>query len=353
MSEQERRLRYMADELDEQMRRSGVLLDEPELVAYLQGIVDRLFPELEDELTVFVHRSPDANAFMTPSGSLYMFAGFLARLDSEAQLAAVLGHEGVHYTHRHSVQSIRKAKSDSAAGMLIGLAIGVPIAGTLLAGTSYSGFSRDLEREADEIGFQRMRAAGYTVDDAHVAFERMAREAQVLKRRDGSLFASHPKLTERIATMKALAAAAPGEEGEYGRERYLETTQRMRMNVLADLLAQRQALTLILMLDEQDMLRHYPPEARFYLADAYRQRNERGDAERAEEHYLLAAHEAPEFAPTWRALGLHYMRSEQPEQALAAFEKFLELDQDAPDRAFIEQYAERFRQTVASTGDET
>lgn len=344
--EQEHRLRYISDEFDELLRRSDVLIDDPALVAYLQEVLDRLFPDHVGEMTVRLHRDSSTNAFVMQNGSVYVNAGMLARLTDEAQLAMVLGHEGEHYLRRDIVQTNLSAKGSSAFGTVIGLAVGVPAAGALLAGSSIAGFSRELERTADAAGFERVRSAGYATDGAHIPFERMAREAKAMGRKaGGGIFGSHPRLTARVSSLRTLAKH-DDDDGIRNRDDYLERTESVRLAALADQLEQRRHDALLVLLEDQDVIASYPAAARYYLAEAYRIRGKDGDIETALNNYRMAVDGSPEFAPAWRGLGLFHLRRGEQAEALHAFERFLALDPEATDRAFIERYIEQLQGAV-------
>lgn len=151
--------------------------------------------------------SPDINAFAIPGGYVYITRGLLARMSSEDELAAVLGHEIGHVAARHSVEQMAKAQK-AQLGML-GLSVlsggkyGQAVTG--LAGVAMnaamSGYSRDDEREADELGVIYMRKAGYNPKGAIDLMESF----KALEKREPSKieawFASHPQTSERIANI--------------------------------------------------------------------------------------------------------------------------------------------------------
>jgi len=94
----------------------------------------------------------------------------------------------------------------------------------------------------------------------------------------------------------------------------------------------------LLILERQDAFLRYPPSAWYYLGEAYRLRNEEGDTERAVTAYRTAIQQSPEFAPPYRALGLYYMKHNDPAEAEDFFSRYLELAPDAMDRDYIEYY---------------
>lgn len=344
--EQEHRLRHDAAELDEILANSGMLVDDAEAIAYLDGIVARMFPELTGEITVRLVRGNDSNAFSTANGSVYVLTGFLPWVATESQLAMILGHEVEHYLQRHVVSSALSMKTNFAVGNF--LSLGIPLVAPLLAASSYSGFSRGLEREADELGFNRLMAAGYAVDDAHLWFERMHALQEALPRRGSRIFSSHPRLEERIRSVQQAAAEHGNTDGDHGRERFLQAMTALRLDALAALAEQRQHVAILVLLEDEQMLASYPPSARYFLGEAYRLRNAEGDLERAGEEITRAAREAPDFAPAWRGLGLHLMRHGDGIAAADALETYLALAPNATDAAFIESYIANLRATAAA-----
>jgi predicted Zn-dependent protease len=332
---EENSLWHEADEFDQALARAGKLNPDPALTAYLQGIMDRLYPEFKGRFHVHLLNAQHINAFALPNGSVYVNAGLIARFQNEAQLATVMAHEGAHFTHRHSLQQAEMAKNASAFALVVAM-LGVPLVGDLAAMSSMFGYSREHERQADEIGYQRLLAAGYDPRESVHAFEHLLAEVKADDIQEPFFFASHPKLQERIDHFSELAKNATG--GEIARERYLDTTAALRLAALdADLAAYRYK-QLILVLTDPERRPEYPPEAAYYLGEAYRQRGEAGDPERAEHEYRSALEAAPQFAPPYRALGLLLYKRGDKTLAAPQLQRYLELAPDAPDRGHIEHY---------------
>ncbi|MEW6132677.1 MAG: M48 family metalloprotease [Pseudomonadota bacterium] len=331
----ERNLWAEAEEFDRALERSGKLLKNPALDTYLQGVMDRLYPEFGGRIRVRALDSNRLNAFALPNGSVYINTGLLARLQNEAQLATVLAHEGAHFVHRHSLQQIENAKNAAAVALVVGMA-GVPVVGNVVALGSMSGFSREHENQADHIGFQRLVAAGYSAKEAPKTFEHLIAEIKALDIDEPFFFASHPRLQDRVDTLSELAKA--GGDGEVRREPYVMALREVRLRALREDLDAYRYKQLILVLSDPARRREYPPEAGYFLGEAYRLRNQPGDAELAEREYTLSMELAPAFAPAYRALGmLHYRRGEK-NLAAPLFRHYLELAPDAADREYIELY---------------
>ena len=198
--EQRARLLFVTREEEAQLEAQGLLYGDAALDAYLQSVMDRLYPERHGEYRVRALRNTEFNAFAVATGDLYVYTGALLRLRNEAELAAVLGHEGGHLVGDHMYRGIVESKSVARIGsvLTLGLATTLPGLGALVNNSTMAGFSRDFEREADHTGFQRLTAAGYEPKAAAPVFERMAREVTERKiKRAPYIFADHPKLLER------------------------------------------------------------------------------------------------------------------------------------------------------------
>ncbi len=151
--------------------------DLPALQHYVNEVGQKLAkkshrPQLEYHFTVV--DSPQVNAFALPGGYIYVTRGILAYLNSEAELAAVLGHEIGHVTARHSVQQYSAATAANAAATIGGLvaSIFVPQMGGQLAqglqsllgltgSALLSGYGRSHELEADRLGAEYLARSGY------------------------------------------------------------------------------------------------------------------------------------------------------------------------------------------------
>jgi len=335
---EEQRVWYSAGELDDQMRKADYLYEDAALQAYVQQVMNKLYPEYRGAIRVQVADSPSLNAFALPNGSIYINTGLLARLDNEAQMATVLAHEGVHFTRKHSLQQRRNTKSSTAFSTTFGMVTGIPLLGELMAASSIYGFSKDLEREADAEGFKRLREAGYDVSQAPVTFEFLLAEVEALDIDEPYFFSTHPGLQERIDSFRQLAAPYASAGGYRGEEAYQAHVGALREHLLADYLGLGQFQSVLLILTREDAFTRYPPAAWYYLGEAYRMRGQEGDADRAAEAYRTALARAPGFAPTYRALGLQSMKSGESKAAARYFTRYLELAPAAPDRAYIEMY---------------
>ena len=203
------------DEIEENLGDSGRLITDQTVTTYVQGIVCRLAGPYCPDIRVYVVQTPHFNASMAPNGLMEVWTGLILRAENEAQLAYVLGHEIGHYLRRHSLQLYEdvRLKSDMLIYLsLVAAAAGQGYVGNLAqiaAHGSVLAFSRDNEREADDIGFELMVKAGYDPREAAVIWEGLVAERKAAKDSEPFIFFStHPPTSERIATLKKLAQEA-------------------------------------------------------------------------------------------------------------------------------------------------
>ncbi|UCO97823.1 M48 family metalloprotease [Metapseudomonas lalkuanensis] len=137
------------------------------LQAYVQEVGQRVASHSHRSNIAYhftVVDSPDINAFALPGGYIYIHRGLLAYLNSEAELAAVLGHEVGHVTARHSVQQQSQSTAWNILGQAVAIGTGVGAAADLtnVLGTAFvRGYGRDMELEADGLGAQYLARSGY------------------------------------------------------------------------------------------------------------------------------------------------------------------------------------------------
>lgn len=142
----------LMDREERNLRRSPFVVPDAKLKAYLQAVACRIGGEHCPDIRVHLVRTPVFNASMAPNGMLQLWTGLLLRVENEAQLAAIVGHEIGHYLQRHSVDRLRDIRAKSAFGQFLGLFGLAGAVGQLAVLASAFAYSRDHEREADRIG---------------------------------------------------------------------------------------------------------------------------------------------------------------------------------------------------------
>ena len=340
LEDDERRMWKRAAEEEAILERSGFVANVPELESYLDGIVAGLKPEPLAEGASFRVRvlvDPALNAFAMPNGAVYIHTGILARLENEAQLATVLAHEITHATHRHGLKSFRnfKNKTAFAAAFNAGTAGVGGLLGAIGAASAISGYSQDLEREADVTGFRMIAAAGYDPRECSKVFKVLLAESKRSKIKQPFFFGSHPRLEERNASFEQLVAAVPADRRN-DRVDAEEFAERQLDILLLNAIAAQQAGDADFARDcAQRFRQHRPdnPHALLVLADVERKR---GDDDEALRLYRETTDAHSEFADGFRGLGLALFKRGDHADAAAAFRRYLELAPAAADRGHVE-----------------
>jgi len=186
--------------------------------------------------TFTVVDSPDINAFALPGGYIYVTRGIMAYMNSEAELAGVLGHEIGHVTARHGV---RQQSAQTMTGLL-GAAVAVGTKGKYndLIGTAsqalVSGYGREHELEADRLGAEYLARTGRdpeqmievvgVLKDQEVFDRDVAKAEGREPRAYHGLFASHPRNDRRLQEVVRAARQYAGQVPKIddGRDRYLK-----------------------------------------------------------------------------------------------------------------------------------
>lgn len=343
-NEAEQRLWSRAREEQQVIDRSGFVFPELEPEDYLSGIVDRLveadgFPA--GAFRVRIVKDSTLNAFAFPHGAIYIHTGLLARLHNEAQVAAVLAHEVTHPINHHTWRQVRNLKNKTAwmAGTSA-LSGGITnLLGGLATLASVSGYSRAMETEADNIGFLRMVGAGYDTGEAHVAFGLLLEDLRRHKRKEPFFFGSHPKLAERESNYRHLHAARQTTDGgEQGTERFrAHTLSVLLLNAELEMRAGRFDAA-------REQVRRYvtvraaDPRACWVLGETERLAGEGGDPTEARLRCEEALRLDAGFAPAERSLGLLHFHAGAWAEAALHLRRFLDLEPEATDRAYLENY---------------
>ncbi|HEX3018747.1 MAG TPA: M48 family metalloprotease [Chitinispirillaceae bacterium] len=198
-----------SSEFENELEKSGLILKNESLNAYLNGVLNKIAES--NQFTVKVIQSPAINALTMANGTIFICTGLLARIGNEAQLAALLGHELVHIIRDHSVQNLVNTKklALSSANKQIGFEIFFGSLATSVVNynlqSAISGYSRDLEREADSLGLKKMRKAGYARIEFRNLFLILKKTIELENIKQPYFFSTHPAITERINNYYHLA----------------------------------------------------------------------------------------------------------------------------------------------------
>jgi len=337
----------------------------PELDTYIRGVVERLLDRPAPDLRIYLMRDATPNAAMLPSGMMIVNTGLLARVRSEAQLAAVLAHEAGHYFRRHSLDLLRDNRRNSA--MASSMASQISSYGESEIGwkqidqviaMSRTRFSRDLESEADAYGLMLMARAGYRPRAAFEMWEQLSdeRRASAAARNKrysdatNSELSTHPPTKGRmtdLADTADLLAAKGGVKGSDRRDEWTAVIQPYQALLLQELIYLNDPGASLYLL-ESEAKNGWTGLLRFNEGEVYRLRNAKGDDAKAASAYAAATTQADVPPEAWRSHGYALLKSGNKAEAHEALNRYLAMKPEAPDAAMI-----RFTMTPKVTTEKT
>lgn len=188
--------------------------DDPKIQAYVNEIGQRLAAKSHRsnlKYTFTVLDSDEVNAFATPGGYIYITRGIMAYLNSEAELAAVIGHEIGHVAARHAVRQQSQSSIAGVGAIAVGILTGSGDLANLTGEAATAlvrGYGRDMELEADRIGAENITAIGFSSENM-VDVVRLLKNQEMFEvdraRREGrqpkiyhGVFATHPDNDTRL-----------------------------------------------------------------------------------------------------------------------------------------------------------
>jgi beta-barrel assembly-enhancing protease len=228
--------RKLGDDIMREVRVDPDYIDDPLLLEYVQTVwqplvaASRTLGNITSDIDQrfawepFLVRDASVNAFAWPGGYVGVHLGLIAITQTRDELASVLAHEMSHVSQRHIARSISGDSKRSLVGLaalLLGLlaasrshspdAMNAVVAGTQAATLQGQlNFSRDVEREADRVGFQVMTAAGFAPGGMAAMFERMDQSVRLNDYGGFPYLRTHPLTVDRIGEARARASAREG-----------------------------------------------------------------------------------------------------------------------------------------------
>ncbi len=223
--------RQLGDAIMREIRADPDYLDDPVLLEYLRSlwlplvaqarVRGNINADVDSRLAwePFLVRDRSVNAFALPGGYVGVHLGLMAMTASRDELASVLAHELSHITQRHIARSIANSKHQtllSLAALVVGVlaasragnssadAANAAIVGSqALAAQGQLNFSRDMEREADRVGFAVMSGAGFAPGGMAAMFEKLDQSSRLNDSGGFPYLRSHPLTSERIGEARA------------------------------------------------------------------------------------------------------------------------------------------------------
>ena len=224
--------RRLGDRIMRSILRDPDVVDDPLVQEHIEQVWSSLLSsarqrgEISDELDTtyawrpFLVRDKSVNAFALPGGYIGIHLGLLAMTTSTEEFASVMAHELSHVTQRHIARLMGQSRQTSwvsLASMVLGAlamsrnpqaAQAMIIGGQGVALQGQLNFSRDMEREADRVGFGVMLDAGYDPSGMAQMFEMLAKASRLNDDNSYPYLRTHPLTTERIGEARARLGSA-------------------------------------------------------------------------------------------------------------------------------------------------
>lgn len=217
--------RKLGDRIIRELYRDPDYIDDAVLNEYVQGLFQplvqaakargELSPELEERFAweILLGRDRTVNAFALPGGYFGVHLGLIGVVSTRDELASVLAHELSHVTQRHISRLI--AQQGRQTPLMLGALIlgalaasrspdaaqALMVGGQALAVQSQLNFSRDMEREADRVGYGLMAPAGFAPQGFVGMFDKLQQANRINDNGSWPYLRSHPLTTQRIADM--------------------------------------------------------------------------------------------------------------------------------------------------------
>lgn len=228
--------RKLGDRIIRELYRDPDYIDDAVLSEYVRGLFlplvqaakarGELSPELEERFAweILLGRDRSVNAFALPGGYFGVHLGLIGVVSTRDELASVLAHELSHVTQRHISRLI--AQQGRQTPLMLGALIlgalaasrspdaaqALMVGGQALAVQNQLNFSRDMEREADRVGYGLMEPAGFAPQGFVSMFDKLQQANRINDNGSWPYLRSHPLTTQRIADMHSRipqGAAAP------------------------------------------------------------------------------------------------------------------------------------------------
>ena len=219
--------RHLGDRIARQLYHDTDYIDDPVIMEYVQGIWQPLLKaarergELPSDMDqayaweILLSKDRTVNAFALPGAYFGLHLGLIGAVTNRAELASVMAHELSHVTQRHISRMMSRQSAQTPwmiGAMILGVlaasksvdgANAVILGGQAVAAQTQLNFTRDMEREADRVGYLVATQAGYAPQGFVTMFEKLQQASKLTDNGSFPYLRSHPLSTERMADMQS------------------------------------------------------------------------------------------------------------------------------------------------------
>jgi tetratricopeptide (TPR) repeat protein len=340
------------DESERSLSNSPIVIRDEGLNTYLKGVLcEAVGFDRCGSARIYVIKEPTFNATMSPNGTMRVYSGMLLRMRSEAELAAILGHEFGHFENRHSLNQFKSHRSGtdllSWAALLASMSpsyqsrsnfenLQISVYGNLYR------YQRDQEREADLLGLGYLNSSKLRPQAASEVWQNLMKEIEASTSARGlkkprfdriAYTSSHPPQAERAGYLADLAIPE-GATRDDGADRYRAEISKWIPEFLNDqiLLNDFGASEYIInSLAETG----WTADLWFARGELFRLRGNQRDYINASQFYREATILQSDMADAYRGLGLALMKTGERTDAQIALSKYLSLKPEATDAKMI------------------
>ncbi|MBW2310002.1 MAG: M48 family metalloprotease [Deltaproteobacteria bacterium] len=307
------------------------LVDYPYLNQYINDLGTHIGRHIEVpyfSLNFYVVNEHIINAFAAPGGHVFIFSDLVIMLDDIDELACILAHELGHVSARHLAARIERSKRigmATMAGVLAGILVGGKAAeplvtGSLAAGVQAElGYSREDERQADQIGFRLADTSGFDPSGMVTVLKKIQREHWYGGNGIPPYLQTHPGAPERMANIEAMLQG-------YGKKPDHDRTKQLRSRFPLF-----QIMVTALCMEEEDATReftkrlHREPKSALALYGLGLVHQRAGRISEAIDYFHRSLRENPDSIEVMFSMGDAYLTKGQYEESLSILEKALTL----------------------------
>jgi len=328
---------------------SGNIVKNEEINSYIKKVFCKVSPEYCNEIRIYIIHMPFFNASMYPNGMMHIWTGALLRIQNEAQLAALIGHELSHYLKRHSYEAYERAIQASGTATIAQLLLGAAGLGNIsslinLGMTSnFYSYGRNDERESDGYGLVLMARGGYKPEEAANLWKRIINTSKKLSLLEVSIFTNtHPSGPEREKKLRELSKIIPYSDSNFiGKKEYIEALKPITSLLIEDEIKHGEFESSLLLFDKLINDEFYLPYIYYARGELYRTKKKNIDLSKALENYKISEkYNSLAAKNLYKSIALTYIKMGNKKNARESFNKYISLHPDANDTNFIKSFME-------------